>query len=92
MAKHVTPVLALRRSAFANLERTNRLFDLVVAASHGAFDHPSQVAALLRGDVDQDGWTTSLRAVSDPRPMGTTYSSLRDETLLSTLAADRGLL
>jgi len=93
IAKHVKPMLAMRRTAFANIERTNRLFDLVVASSHGAFDHPSDVAALLRADADEgDGWAVPLRTIADPRSMTTPYSSLRDVTLLTGLANERGLL
>ncbi|QYG94490.1 3'-5' exonuclease [Iamia sp. SCSIO 61187] len=51
IAKHVKPLMAMRRTAFANLERTNLLFDLTVAAHHGAFDHPEEVAALLRANA-----------------------------------------
>jgi hypothetical protein len=90
--KHVKPIMAMRRTAFANLERTNLLFDLVVAAQHGAFDHPEEVAALLRADTaDTGGWTVALRTISDPRPNRGSYSSLRDTTLLSDLASQRGL-
>ena len=90
--KHEKPIMAMRRTAFANLERTNLLFDLVVAAQHGAFDHPEEVAALLRADTaDTGGWTVALRTISDPRPNRGSYSSLRDTTLLSDLASQRGL-
>ena len=90
--KHVKAQLAMRRTAFANLERTNLLFDLTVAAHHGAFDHPDEVAALLRADsAGTGGWTVALRTISDPRPNKGSYSSLRDTTLLADLAAERGL-
>lgn len=87
------PLLARRRTAFANIERTNSLFDLIVANHHGAFDHPGKLARLLREDADaHEGWTIPLRSISDPRPRRGTYSSLRDTTLLTDLAAQRGLL
>jgi len=93
IAKHVKPMLAMRRTAFANLERTNLLFDLAVAAHHGAFDNPGEVAALLRADTAPNGgWTVALRSIADPRPRRGSYSSLRDTTLLSDLAHARGLL
>lgn len=93
IAKHVQPLLARRRTAFANIERTNSLFDLVVANHHGAFDHPGELARLLREDANaHDGWTIPLRSISDPRPRRGTYSSLRDTTLLTDLASQRGLL
>ena len=92
LAKHVQPILAMRRTAFANLERTNLLLDLVVARQHGAFDDLNDVVSLLRADNNEhDGWTVALRSIADPRPHGGTYSSLRDDTLLASLAEQRGL-
>jgi hypothetical protein len=92
IARQVTPLLAMRRTSFGNIERTNLLFDLVVARQHGAFDNLGEVAKLLRYDTEaHDGWTVPLRAVSDPRPRGGSYSSLRDTTLLSRLAKREGL-
>jgi hypothetical protein len=92
IAKRVKPLLAMRRTSFANIERTNLLFDLVVARHHGAFDNLGEVAKLLRLDAERhDGWTVPLRAISDPRPVGGTYSSLRDATLLNTIAKHRGV-
>ena len=93
IAKHVQPQLAMKRTAFANAERTNYLFDLVVAAHHGVFDDPSTVMKMLRDDATpHGGWAVPLRAISDPRPKQGTYSSLRDITLVNDLAAQRGLL
>lgn len=93
IAKHVKPMLAMRRTSFANIERTNRLFDLVVARHHGAFDNLSEVARLLRTDTEANqGWTVALRAVADPRPVRGTYSSLRDATLLNSLAKQAGVV
>lgn len=93
IAKHVKPLLAMRRTAFGNLERTNLLFDLVVAAHHGAFDNHADVARLIRADTTaHDGWTVALRSIADPRPKRGSYSSLRDTTLLNDLAKERGLL
>lgn len=92
LAKHVYPILAMRRTGFANIERTNMLLDLVVARHHGVFDDHAPVIRLLRDDnTAHGGWTVPLRSISDPRPIGGTYSSLRDTTLLHSLAADRGL-
>lgn len=92
IARKVKPLLAMRRTSFANLERTNHLFDLVVAEQHGAFNDLSDVAALLRADGQRHGgWTVPLRTVSDPRPPQGNYSSLRDTTLLDTLAVERGV-
>lgn len=92
IARKVKPLLAMRRTSFGNLERTNHLFDLVVAEQHGAFNNLSDVAAKLRHDGHaNDGWTVPLRSVSDPRPPKGSYSSLRDTTLLDTLAIERGV-
>lgn len=91
--RQIQPLLAGRRSGFGNIERTNNLLDLVVARANGAFDNLNDVAKLLREDaVRHEGWTVALRSISDPRPPGGHYSSLRDGTLLTTLAEQRGLL
>ena len=88
----VKPMLSLRASGFANIERTNSLMDLAVARAHGAFDDLAAVAALLRADAGRGaGWAVPVRSVDDPRPRSGRYSSLRDPTLLTTLAAQRGL-
>lgn len=93
ITKWVKPQLAMRRMAFANIERTNILFDLVVAAHHGAFDDTAEVVRLLREDAAaHDGLAPPLRAIADPRPPRGRNSSLRDVTLLNDLAAERGLL
>ena len=93
IAKHVKPQLALRRTAFGNLERTNLLLDLVVAHHHDAFDNHAAVAKLLRDDTtDHDGWAVALRSIADPKPRKGSYSSLRDATLLNDLARERGVL
>lgn len=89
----VKRLLTPRRTAFGNIERTNILFDLVVARQHGAFDNLGQVAALIRDDTAaHDGYTVPLRSISDPRPPGGYYSSLRDVTLLNEVARKKGLL
>ena len=89
----VKRLLTPRRTAFGNLERTNTLFDLVVARQHGAFDNLGQTAALIRDDtLAHDGYTVALRSIADPRPPGGTYSSLRDVTLLNEIARAKGLL
>ena len=88
----VQPMLSLRASGFGNIERTNTLMDLAVARAHGAFDDLAEVARLLRADTGPaNGWAVPLRSVADPRPRSGRYSSLRDPTLLTTLAAERGL-
>lgn len=89
----VKRLLTPRRTAFGNIERTNILFDLVVARQHGAFDNLGATAALIRDDtLAHDGYTVPLRSVADPRPPGGSYSSLRDVTLLNEAARRKGLL
>lgn len=93
MTKTIHPLLAMRRTAFANLERTNLLLDLAIAYHHGVFDEPGRVTELLRDDAAaHGGWTVALRSIADPRPKNGSYSSLRDTTLLTSLAEQRGLL
>lgn len=90
--RQIQPVLATRRAALANIERTNALLDLVVAQLHGAFIRPSRVTELLRRDAaSHGGYTVALRSIADPYPVGGRYSSLRDPTLLASLARARGL-
>jgi len=98
MSKRVEPLLVMRRTGFANLERTNRLFDLVVAREHGAFDDLSAVVQVLRSDAEdavgihgKAGWAVPLRAIADPRPEDGRYSSLRDAAFIMELAERRGL-
>jgi len=89
--EEVDRVLILR-SQFGNIERTNALFDLVVARSHHAFDDLATVARHLRADAEpHGGWTVALRSIDDPQPEKGRYSSLRDTTLLGSLAASRGV-
>ena len=92
IAKKVKPLLAMRRTSFGNIERTNHLFDLVVASHNHAFDNLTNVATQLRDDARKHkGWTVPLRTVADPRPPDSWYSSLRDTTLLNWLAEQEGL-
>lgn len=92
LRQKIEPVLTGRSHAFANLERTNRLFDLVVCHDHGVFDNLSQVAATLRADNEaHGGWATPLRDAADHQLPGTRYSSLRDQQLLRDRARKAGL-
>ena len=89
--ENVEPALTLR-TQLGNIERTNSLFDLVVARTHGAFDDLGAVSDQLRADVEaHEGWTVALRSFDDPQPTSGRYSSLRDVTLLTTLSRERGL-
>lgn len=92
ISEHVQPVLHRRRSGFANIERTNRLFDLVVCKEHGVFDDIARVARLLRQDADDEGFVPPLRVLRDPKgPGGQRYASLLDATLLEDLTTERGI-
>lgn len=89
---YLEPVLRGRRAQLANVERTNALFDLVVARIHGAFVRHGPVTEALRKDATgHEGWTVALRSITDPHPPTGRYSSLRDPTLLVSIARDRGL-
>jgi hypothetical protein len=99
MHKRIEPILANRAHAFANIERTNRLFDLVVCNDNDLFDDMTEVISLLRADsAAHDGWSTPLREVADPqpprqpgKPRPERYSSLRDPQLMRDIARSRGL-
>lgn len=94
--RHIAPMLARRRSGFRNVERTNRLFDLVVCRAHGLLDDPDTAVGILEADArDHDGYTTVLRSIDDPQtgPSGTKrYSSLRDPFGIEAVARERGVL
>lgn len=86
------PAISQRKAGLGNIERTNRLLDLIVARGHKSFDDLNTVAAMLRADAMTDGGhSTPLRHVADPKPLRGRYSSLRDATLVSELVKDRGL-
>lgn len=89
----VKTVLTGRSHAFANIERTNNLLDLVVARNRGAFARTGAVVGALRAEaLRHDGWSAAPREVADPQPpTPATYSSLRDRDLLAQLARTRGL-
>ena len=92
MAKRVQPMLAMRRTSFGNIERTNRLFDLLIAREHGAFIDLTDIVTLLRNDATPEGgWTVPLRDIADSRPRSGRYSSLRDNLLVTEIAESRGL-
>jgi len=91
--RRVAPLLAGRRHAFGNVERTNNLFDLTVARDHGAFDNLAEVARLIEADMRaHGGHAPPLRSIADAKRGDQYYSSLRDEHALHRLAASRKLL
>ena len=95
--ERVQRVLTLR-TQFGNIERTNHLFDLVVAREHDAFTNLDTVVRALRADSEarlgrrgHGGYAVSLRTIDDPQPESGRYRSLRDPSLLAALAESRGL-
>lgn len=99
LSQRVKPLLKGREHGFANLERTNALFDLVVAFDRGALDDKAAVIDLLRADNLQfGGWSMPPRFVSDrfridpATDQFVPYSSLSDAALLREIAAKKGLL
>lgn len=93
MKSRIVP-LFYKRTGFTSVERTNRLTDLAICAARYVLDDINVVARRLRADAHENGgWTTALRAVSDPTDLdrGVPYRSLRDRSLTGRLAYDRGL-
>lgn len=97
LRKRVGPLLENRGHAFRNLERTNRLFDLVVCAEYGLFHDMNEIVRLLRQDgANANGWSAPLREVSDIQPPATAgefkrYASLRDPLLPREAARRQGV-
>lgn len=89
----IKPLFGPNRRNFTNLERTNRLLDLVVCRAHHMFDDIADVVTLLRDDVEpHHGWSTVTRDLDDPQPDVGRYKSLTDTFLVERLAIDRGLM
>ena len=94
MRSALSRLLSNRKQQFANIERTNNLFDLVVVRENDGFVHPVEVARLIEAEeVPHHGRTVPMRAIQDPCPPGQErYRSLRDEFQMNAIAAERGLL
>ena len=94
MRSSLARVLAGRKQAFGNIERTNNLLDLVVVREHDGFVRLKDVARLIEADeMPHGGRTVPMRSIADPSPRGQErYRSLRDEFQMNAIAADRGLL
>ena len=70
LADKIKPLLQRRKHGFANIERTNSLFDLVVCRDAGLFHDQAQVLQLLRADnEDYYGWSMEPRVVADVHPI-----------------------
>jgi hypothetical protein len=93
ISENLGPIFTRRRQfSFANIERTNSLLKLVVARAHGEFADLNRVAALIEADeTPHAGWQVPVRAIADPQPAEGRYRSLRDETAMLDVAADRGI-
>lgn len=101
--KRIDPLLAGRGHAFTNIERTNRLLDLVVLYDNDQLADIHTVADKLATDsTATQGWAAPVRYINDTAgsaPSGThakaktddRYKSLLDQTLPKTLAKARGL-
>lgn len=89
----VQTVLTGRRAGFSNIERTNSLLDLVVAANRGAMSNTNRVIDLLREhSKPSKGWAAPVRDIADPQPpFPARYSSLRDRDLVTDLAEAHGV-
>lgn len=69
LAAKIKPLLQRRKHAFANIERTNNLLDLVVCEDAGMFHDKAQVLRLLRADNERFyGWSMEPRAIADVHP------------------------
>lgn len=84
----VKPSLSGRALGFGNLERTNRLLDLMTLNANGEFDDLSKVTAALASDARKHGgYVPPVRSITDVRMT----RSLLDDTVPSKLAKAKGL-
>ena len=94
IGKRIDPVLSGRSHAFTNIERTNRLTDLVVLYDNDQLYNPHDIADRLRADADDThGRAAPTRFINDPMGAGTKdrYESLLDPGLTKALAKVRGI-
>jgi hypothetical protein len=91
------PFLENRANLFGNLERTNRLLNLLVARHDGAFDDLDALALRIRRSNEAaGGWAPAPRQILDRQPQAgegprLLYRSLRSPAVVSKIARDRGL-
>ncbi len=84
----VKPSMSGRAQGFGNLERTNRLLDLMTMKANGAFDNLGPVAAQLAEDAKRHGgYVPPVRSIADVRM----HRTLLDETTTARLAKQAGL-
>ena len=84
----VKPSLSNRALGFGNLERTNRLVDLMVLYANGMLDDVNRVVAAINSDARKHGgYVPPVRSITDVRMT----RSLLDDTVPAKLAKQRGL-
>jgi hypothetical protein len=84
----VKPTMNVRGPGFGNLERTNRLLDLMTLRANGVFDNLQTVAnALVTDALLHDGFAPPVRSIADVRMV----RSLLDETMTERLVKQAGL-
>lgn len=100
----IKPLFSANRKSFSNLERTNRLVDLVVCKAHNMFDDHGAIAEILRDDVaSHHGWRTVTRDLDDRQPQKRAsesgqqlkqprYKSLTDTFLIERIAIEKRLI
>ncbi len=84
----VKPSMTARGQGFGNLERTNRLLDLMTLRANGALDNLQSVTEALVADARRnDGYAPPVRSIADIRMV----RSLLDETTTERLVKQAGL-
>jgi hypothetical protein len=84
----VKPSMSGRALGFGNLERTNRLLDLMTLNANGYFDDRAKVTALITSDArSHGGYVPPVRSITDVRMT----RSLLDDTVPAQLAKAKGL-
>jgi hypothetical protein len=84
----VKPSLSGRALGFGNLERTNRLLDLMTLNANGYFEDRANIATLLVADArGHGGYVPPVRSIADVRMT----RSLLDDTVPAKMVKARGL-
>ncbi len=85
----VKPSLSGRSLGFGNLERTNRLLDLMVLRANNELDSVATLVAKMNADArSHDGYVPPVRSIADVRMT----RSLLDDTVPAKLVRERGLV
>lgn len=84
----VKPAMLQRAAGFGNLERTNRLLDLMTLRANGVFDDMATVSRALEADARRHGgYAAPVRSITDIRM----NRSLLDETVVAALVKRAGM-